>query len=85
MNFMIAIATGILIGWGASVEDGTARREELIMNVVVGSLGAYLGGWIPTAIIHSPANPGSLSFGAIVAAVLGATTALVVVNRIRDA
>jgi len=84
MNFMIAIATGILIGWGASVKDGMDHREELIMNVVVGSLGAYLGGWILTAI-YDPANPGSLSFGAIVAAILGATTALVVVNRIRDA
>jgi uncharacterized membrane protein YeaQ/YmgE (transglycosylase-associated protein family) len=84
MNIMIPLVTGILIGWGSSVKSGTDRREELIMNAVVGSVGAYLGGWVLTAV-YNPADTGSLSFGAIVAAILGAATALVVVNIIRDA
>ena len=82
MNIVIPLVTGILIGWGSNVEKGTGGRRELLMSVVVGSIGAYLGGW--TLIeVYGPADPQSLSFGAIVAAILGAATALVVVNRIR--
>jgi uncharacterized membrane protein YeaQ/YmgE (transglycosylase-associated protein family) len=84
MYIIIPLVTGILIGWGSSLKIGTGRREELIMNAVVGSVGAYLGTWALTAI-YDPADPGSLSVSAIAASILGAATALVVVDRVRDA
>ena len=84
MNILIVIVTGILIGWGFSVKSGTDGREDLIRNIIVGSVGAYLGGWMLTAI-YDAADPTSFSVGAVIAAMLGAATSLMVVNRIRQA
>jgi uncharacterized membrane protein YeaQ/YmgE (transglycosylase-associated protein family) len=84
MYIIIPLVTGILIGWGSTIKIGTGRREELIMKVVIGSVGAYLGAWALTAI-YGAADPGSLSVSAIAASILGAATALVVVDRIRNA
>ena len=84
MNIIIPLVTGILIGWGSTIKIGTGRREELIMNVVIGSVGAYLGGWVLTEI-YDAADFESLSFSVIAASILGAATALVVVDQIRDA
>jgi len=84
MNILMALATGILLGWGTSVKSGTDGREELIINIVVGSVGAFLGGRTLIAI-YGAGDSGSLSFGAIAATVFGAATALVIVNRIRKA
>jgi uncharacterized membrane protein YeaQ/YmgE (transglycosylase-associated protein family) len=82
MNIVIPLVTGILIGWGSNVENGTGGRRKLFMSVVVGSIGAYLGGWALIEV-YGPPDPGNLSFSAIVAAILGAATALVIVQRIR--
>lgn len=84
MNIIIALATGTLIGWWLSTKSGIDGREELIINVLIGSVGAYVGGWILTAVIDT-ADPSSLSLGLVVAAILGAAAALILVNKIRNA
>ena len=82
MNIVIPLVTGILIGWGSNAGNSTSGLRGLIMSVIIGSIGAYLGAWVLIEV-YGPADPGSLRFSAIVAAILGAVTALVVVSRIR--
>jgi len=45
MNIAIWILFGALVGWVASIVTKT-RRRGLIRNIVVGLVGALLGGWI---------------------------------------
>ncbi len=45
MNIAIWILFGALVGWVASIITKT-RRRGLIRNIVVGLVGALLGGWI---------------------------------------
>ena len=47
MNILIWIIFGALVGWIASIIMKT-RRSGLIRNIVVGLVGALLGGWIAT-------------------------------------
>ena len=84
MNLFIALVAGILVGWGASIRSGTDGLEDLIRNVIVGSVGAFLGTWMLTAV-YDAYDPSSFSVSAVIASLLGAATSLLVVNRIRQA
>ena len=46
MNIIVWIIFGALAGWIASLIAGTDARQGAIANIVVGVLGAFLGGWI---------------------------------------
>ena len=45
MNFIIWLIVGGLIGWLASLMMRTDGQQGLFLNVVVGIVGAMLGGW----------------------------------------
>ena len=45
MNFIIWLVVGGLIGWIASMIMKTDAQQGVILNVVVGIVGALLGGW----------------------------------------
>ena len=44
MNFIIWIVIGGILGWIASMIMRTNAQQGLLMNVVVGIVGALLGG-----------------------------------------
>ena len=46
MNFIIWVVIGGLIGWVASMIMRTDAQQGLLLNVVVGIIGALLGGWM---------------------------------------
>ena len=45
MNFIIWLVVGGLIGWVASMVMKTDAQQGMILNIVVGIVGAMLGGW----------------------------------------
>ena len=44
INFIIWIIAGALIGWVASLIMKTNNRQGLIADIVVGIVGAFVGG-----------------------------------------
>ena len=44
MNFLIYLIVGGIAGWLASILMKRARQQGLILNVVVGIIGGFLGG-----------------------------------------
>jgi uncharacterized membrane protein YeaQ/YmgE (transglycosylase-associated protein family) len=46
MNFILMLIVGGVIGWLASIVMKTNAQMGLIANVVVGVVGAGLGGWL---------------------------------------
>ena len=46
MNFIVWIIFGALAGWIASMIAGTDARQGALANIVVGILGAFVGGWL---------------------------------------
>ena len=47
MNFIIWIVIGGVIGWLASMVMKTDAQQGIFLNIVVGIVGAFLGGWLP--------------------------------------
>lgn len=74
MNFLVWIVFGALAGWIASMIMGTDARQGALGNIVVGIIGAFLGGFIMNAL-GQPGVSGFNLYSAVVA-ILGAVVLL---------
>ena len=83
MNFIIWLAVGGLIGWVASLLMRTDGQQGIILNIVVGIVGALLGGWLLSPMLGAPSiNSGVISMGSLLVSFLGAVILLAIVNLI---
>ena len=84
MNFIIWLIVGGLIGWVASMIMKTDAQHGLTLNVVVGIVGAMLGGWLISPLVGAGSiNDGAFSAGALMVSLVGAVILLFVVNLFR--
>jgi len=84
MNIIVWLIVGGIIGWLASLVMRTDAQQGVFLNVVVGIVGAVLGGWLLSPLIGSATiNQGDLSLGGILVSFLGAVILLAVVNLFR--
>jgi len=84
MNFIIWLVVGGLIGWVASLIMRTDAQQGIILNVVVGIVGALLGGWFLSPLLGvSTINQSNFSIPALGVSLLGAIILLAIVNLIR--
>lgn len=84
MNIIIWLVVGGVIGWVASLIMHTDARQGLLLNVVVGIVGAVLGGWFLSPLFGvSTINQGNFSLAGLLVSLLGAVVLLAIVNLIR--
>jgi uncharacterized membrane protein YeaQ/YmgE (transglycosylase-associated protein family) len=84
MNIIIWLVVGGVIGWVASLIMRTDARQGLLLNVVVGIVGAVLGGWFLSPLFGvSTINQGNFSLAGLLVSLLGAVVLLAIVNLIR--
>jgi uncharacterized membrane protein YeaQ/YmgE (transglycosylase-associated protein family) len=84
MNFIIWLVIGGLIGWIASKIMRTDAQQGLLLNIVVGIVGALLGGWLISPLIgQGTINQGDFSLGSLLVSQLGAVILLAIVNLFR--
>lgn len=84
MNFILWIIFGGIAGWLASVIVGNDASMGIPANIIVGIIGAFLGGWIADRMGAGGA-PGAerpTSIMSFVWAVIGAIILLVLLNLI---
>ena len=84
MGFLMWIIVGGVIGWIASIIMRTDGQQGLLLNVVVGIVGAFLGGWLISPMVGAGTiNSGNFSVTALLVSLLGAVILLAIVNLIR--
>lgn len=84
MNFIVWLIVGGLLGWVASMIMGTNDRQGMVLNVVVGIVGAFLGGVLLAPMFGTGTiNQGDLSMGSLVVSLLGALILLAIVGFFR--
>jgi len=82
MNIIIWLVVGGLVGWAASTIMRT--REGILLNVLVGIVGAALGGWLLSPSVGaSTINQGNFSIAGLLVSLVGAVILLAIVNLVR--
>ena len=79
MNLIVWLIVGGLVGWVASMLMHSP--EGIVMNVIVGIVGAFIGGWLFRAIGANA--PFSGIAGSIFVAFIGAVVLLLILRVIR--
>jgi uncharacterized membrane protein YeaQ/YmgE (transglycosylase-associated protein family) len=84
MNFIIWLIVGGIIGWLASMIMKTDAQQGIILNVVVGIVGSFLGGWLIAPLLGAgTVNSGDFSVMGLIASLIGAIILLAIVNLFR--
>ena len=84
MNFIVWLVVGGIIGWIASKVMNTDAQQGVILNVVVGIIGAFLGGMLISPLVGVPTiNQNAFSMGAMLVSLVGAIILLAIVNLFR--
>ena len=84
MNFIIWLIVGGLIGWLASMLMKTDGQQGIILNVIVGIVGAMLAGWFISPLVGvGTINQDNFSLPALLISFVGAVVLLGAVNLLR--
>lgn len=84
MNFIIWIIVGGIVGWLASLVMRTDAQQGLILNIVVGIVGAFLAGLVLTPLLGiATINQNNFSLPGLLVSLVGAIVLLALVNLFR--
>ncbi|SOB79142.1 Uncharacterized membrane protein YeaQ/YmgE, transglycosylase-associated protein family [Sphingomonas guangdongensis] len=84
MGLIVLLVVGGLIGWVASLIMRTDGQQGIILNVVVGIIGALLAGFLLTPLIGgAPITSGEISIQSVLISLLGAVVLLAIINLFR--
>ena len=84
MNFIIWLIIGGVIGWVASIVMKTDGQQGIVLNVVVGIVGAVLGGWLTSPLVGvGTINQDNFSLAGLAVSFVGAVILLGIVNLFR--
>lgn len=84
MGFIIWILVGALVGWIASLIMKTDGQQGSILNIVIGIVGAWVGGYLISPMLGiATINQDALSIPAILVSIVGAVIVIAIWNMIR--
>ncbi|NOK57545.1 MAG: GlsB/YeaQ/YmgE family stress response membrane protein [Chloroflexi bacterium AL-W] len=85
LGFIIWLLIGALIGWLASIVMKTDAQQGPLLNIIVGIVGALIGGFVFQflGIGGSNINSDSFSLWSLFVSFVGALILLAIVNLVR--
>ena len=83
MGIILWLVIGGVVGWLASIVMKRDGSQGIILNIVVGIVGALIGGWLIGPSLGAPSiNSGVISFASLLVSFLGAVILLAIVNLV---
>jgi uncharacterized membrane protein YeaQ/YmgE (transglycosylase-associated protein family) len=83
MNIIIWLIIGGIVGWLASIIMRTDGQQGILMNVVVGIVGALIAGFLISPLLGIGTINEGLSVGTFLVSLGGAIILLAIVNMFR--
>jgi uncharacterized membrane protein YeaQ/YmgE (transglycosylase-associated protein family) len=80
MGIILWLVIGGIIGWLASLIMRTDAQQGIFLNIIVGIVGAFIGGLV---FARGDINNAPLTLGSFVVSLIGAVVLLGIVNLIR--
>jgi len=85
INFIAWIAVGGLLGWLVSLMIRTEKEQGVLLNVVVGIVGALVAGWVISPLIGvEKLGQSTFSAPALLIALFGAVVLLGIMNVLKN-
>jgi len=81
MGIILWILFGALVGWIASLIMKTDAQQGVLLNIIVGIVGAVIGGWLMNAVGKS--GVGGFNLYSFLVALLGACVLIAIVRALR--
>jgi uncharacterized membrane protein YeaQ/YmgE (transglycosylase-associated protein family) len=83
MSFILWLIVGGIVGWLASLIMKTDGQQGILLNVVVGIVGAFIGGWLISPMVGMGTINEGFSIGSVIVSLIGAIILLAIVNLFR--
>ncbi len=84
INFIVWLIVGGIIGWLASIVMRTNAQQGMLLNIIVGIVGAFIAGIVLTPYFGiTTINQNNFSMPAMLVSLVGAIILLAVVSLFR--
>lgn len=83
MGIIIWLIVGGVVGWLASMIMKTDAQQGIFLNIVVGIVGALLGGFLISPLVGAGTINDGFSIASFLVSLVGAVILLAVVNLVR--
>ena len=83
MGLIIALIVGGVAGWLASIVMGRDASMGIILNIIVGIVGAFIGNWLLAPLLGFGGSIQEFDLGSFIIAILGAIILLAVLNLVQ--
>lgn len=81
MGIILWVIFGALVGWVASLIMKTDAQQGAFLNIVVGIVGAVIGGWIMS--VAGESGVGGFNLYSFLVALVGACALIAIVRALR--
>lgn len=83
MGIIVWLIMGGLVGWIASMIMGTNAQQGIILNIVVGIVGALIGGWLIGPLLGAGSINDGITIMSFVVSLIGAVILLGILSLFR--
>ena len=80
MGIIIWLIVGGIVGWLASIIMGRDAQQGVLLNIIVGIVGALLGGWLISPLVGVGTINEGITIGSFLVSLVGAVILLFIVN-----
>ncbi|MCH8531890.1 MAG: GlsB/YeaQ/YmgE family stress response membrane protein [Saccharospirillum sp.] len=80
MYIIVWLIMGGLVGWVASMIMGTNAQQGIILNIVVGIVGAVIGGWLISPLLGAGSINEGITLMSFIVSLIGAVILLAIVG-----
>ena len=83
MGILLWIVFGGIVGWAASLLMNTDSQQDIMLNIIIGIVGAMIGGWLMSSLGESSVT--GFNLYSFIVALLGAVVLIGVTRALRSA
>ncbi|WP_298577416.1 GlsB/YeaQ/YmgE family stress response membrane protein [uncultured Luteimonas sp.] len=83
MGIIIWLIVGGIVGWLASIIMKRDGQQGILLNIIVGIIGALIGGWLIGPLLGAGSINDGITVMSFIVSLIGAVILLAIVNLFR--
>lgn len=83
MGIIVWLIVGGIVGWLASIIMKRDAQQGILLNIIVGIIGALIGGWLIGPLLGAGSINDGITVMSFIVSLIGAVILLAIVNLFR--